>query len=821
MQVDARIGLSDGAIDDLMRSSLDPADVAARALTSAEMAATGDISGRVPEGYVIPYFDLHGDIAPYYRVKILDPLGGPKYRALKGMPNHIYFPPKFRKLLEQPQHKYVIITEGEKKAACAVRHGFPCVGLSGVDNWKNRQISFPESTKFRAVKQQGIIQAKIPSGDANAMVLQDSGVVAVGFNDLVDYMVEREMEAIIVFDSDRGGVKSQVQRAAAQLGYELRYRGIPISGVRHLVLPSTKDEKVGLDDYLIKHGTKNFAGLLRAVRAKRMAFPKHPNPKVYVASRLQRARLSRKETQDVSLAVLMELETRGRRLLNKNTRDMFYFNNKSHTLSQVTLNNPRVPMHDTAFGGYLYREFNLSQVDQRVIGWLAAQFNGEPGVDEVITHRVLAKPSDMPDCVAYQLSDSHFVIITPRPDQPYIICENGQHGVLFEQGHVEPLNHKNIEIMIEEHLHDNSILWKQTVEGFEFTPTEPIGAGQLVDANRPSHDQLLEEGRMLAMLLYYMSPWLLRWRGTQLPVEMVIGEPGSGKSSLYALRQTILTGYPRLSNMTNDIKDWYAGITSHGGLHILDNVHFTGSNKDYQQRLSDELCRLVTEPDPHIELRKLYTTSDMVSLPVTTTFALTAIEQPFFTTDLIQRSAIFELQAISDGHDAAWIPKQIDRAGGRAGWVGHHIAVLHKFLRRTVHEGAWDDDYQAMHRLANYEQCLIWMAEVLGLPSDWIPAHLQRATATKMSDTDWTMAGLADFVSDLKSRYGEKYRAQRFSAKDIGSWANGHDTYCNNTTLTNGWKLGKYLRSHRGSLKKNLRMYENGTHANKTMYSVD
>ena len=113
------------------------------------------------------------------------------------------------------------------------------------------------------------------------------------------------------------------------------------------------------------------------------------------------------------------------------------------------------------------------------------------------------------------------------------------------------------------------------------------------------------------------------------------------------------------------------------------------------------------------------------------------------------------------------------------------------------------------------------MAEVLGMPSDWIPAHLQRATATKMSDTDWTMAGLADFVTELKNRYGEAYKKERFSAKDITNWANGHETYCNNPTLTNGWKLGKYLRSHRGALKKNLRMMENGTAANKTMYSVD
>lgn len=818
-QVDARIGLTQGAIEDLHRSGLEPKDIAARVLGASEMAATGvENASRIPEGYVIPYFDLHGELVPYYRVKILDVHSPAKYRAIKDMPNHVYFPPGLLRLLEQPQHKYIIITEGEKKAACAVRRGFPCVALSGVDNWRNRKITFPDTTEFKAIKNRGVIQAKIPSGDSNALVVQDTGVVAIGFHDLVDFMVQREMDVIIIFDSDGpSGVKDQVQRAAATLGYELRYRGLPIASIRQLVLPAGKDQKVGLDDYLVGRGTKAFAGLLRATRAKKMAFPRHPNPKTFVASRLQKSRLSRKETQDVSLSILMELESRGRRLRNINTHEMFYFSHKTHTLMPVQLANPRVTLHDTAFGSFLYREFNISQIDQRVVGWLATQFSGEPGVEEGVTHKVMCRPPEMSDSIAYQLSNSHFIVITPDPKKPFIICLNGERGVLFEEGHVKPLSHTSMEFLLEEALEDDEIHWHDVMQGFEFMPSVPAGAS--APPNKQSREQMLDEGRMLATLLYYMSPWLLRWRGTQLPVEMVIGEPGSGKSSLYALRQTILTGVPRLSNMTNDIKDWYAGITTHGGLHILDNVHFTGSNKDYQQRLSDELCRLVTEPDPHIELRKLYTTSDIVSLPVNTTFAVTAIEQPFFTTDLIQRAAIFELSAISTGHDARWGQNQLDRLGGRPGWVAHQLATLHKFLVRASEE--WDDSYKATHRLANYEQALTLMAKVLGMPYEWIPRALHRATATKMSDTDWTLAGLSDFVDWFKEKKGEKYFMERFSARDVVMWAEAHDEHSKNATLTNGWRLGKYLRGHKGSLQKNLRVYENGTYANKTMYSIE
>ncbi len=814
--VEARIGLSQSAIEDLERSGLEPRDVAARIVTASEVAATGDHSSRVPDGYVIPYFDFHGDVSPYYRIKILDTHSGIKYRAIKDMPNHIYFPPDLQRVLKRRQNQYIIITEGEKKSACAVKRGFPCIGLSGIDNWRNRQITLPKDTQLKSIKSGGgsIIQARIPSGDSNALVVQDSGVVAVGFHDLLDYMVQEEMEAIIIFDSDKGGVKSQVQRAAAQLGYELRYRGLPIMNVRQLVLPSTKDTKVGLDDFLVSNGTKEFASLLRICRRKRMAFPRHPNPKTFVASRLQKARLSRKETQDVSLAILMELETRGRRLRNKATQEMFFFNDATHTLMDVALGNPRIMLHDTAFGSYLYREFNLAAADQRVVAWLAAQFHGEPGVEEAVTHRVLARPESMANCIAYQLSDAHFIIITPKPDKPYIICANGEHGVLFEQGHVEPLSHRTIESLLEEKLESDEVLWKGVLSEFNFMHNIP---------NVPSTDskeQLLEEGRMLAILLYYLSPWFLRWNGTQLPVELVVGEPGSGKSSLYALRQTVITGVPRLTNATNDIKDWYAGITSHGGLYVLDNIHFTANSKDYQQRLSDELCRIITEPNPHVELRKLYTTSDVLSMPVNTTFAITAIEQPFYTPDLIQRSATFELQVIEGGHDAQWVPKQIAKGPGRAGWVAHHLATIHQFLKRAIHDKEWDDDFRAGHRLANYEQALILMAKVLDMPHAWIPGALKRQTAVKLTETDWTMAGLEEFVQDFKLEHPKDHDMKRFGMSDISAWADAHETYGKNRVLVNAWALAKYVRTHKGTLQSNLGMQENGSKANKRMYSV-
>lgn len=814
------LGVTQNALDDLTLSNLTPGDIKARKATGTDYAGTGMAMGRTPDGYVIPYFDMLGKSVGYYRIKVLEPMAGPKYRGVKDKGNFVYFPPELPELLRQGGHQYMLITEGEKKAAAAVKAGMPCVGLGGVDNWRSRKIVLPENTELRTHKGQGVIYAQLPKGDTHDILRQESGVVAEGFAEIVDYMIQHSMTAIIVFDTDEGGVKMQVQRAAAQLGYELRYRGLPVSNVRQLILPpTTSGSKVGLDDYIRIKGVRELKQQIRMCRNKRVAFPQHPNPKMFVASRLQKGRMSRKETQDVALSVLMELETRGRRLRNISSQDMFFFDDKTHTLLDVHIGSQRIQLHDTSFGAYLYREFNLSAVDARVVGWLAAQFHGEPGIEDTITHRVIAKPKDIPNSIAYQLSDSHFIIITPDPDMPYMVCENGQHGVLFQQGQVKPIDHKRIEGAIEEYIHSDRVLWAETLKGFNLNPSLGQHEGGM-SPDAPSEEQLLQEGRDLSTLLFYMSPWLLRWKGMQLPVEMTIGEPGSGKSSLYELRQTIVSGHPRLSNMTNDIKDWYAGITSQGGLHVLDNVHFTSAAKDYRQRLSDELCRLVTEPEPHVEMRKLYTNAEVISLPVTTTFALTAIEQPFLTTDLIQRSAIFELQAISSGHNANWVAEQVDRGPGRLGWVAHQLAVLHKFLFHAVHKQRWNPHYRAGHRLAHYEQGLILMAEVLGMDSDWISGALKRQTVSKVSEADWTLSGIGDFANDLRQQHGKAVGGIKFAVKDMVEWAAQHDTQCKNTTMTNSWRLAKYVRSHKGALLKSYGIYENGKSANRQMYSL-
>ena len=113
------------------------------------------------------------------------------------------------------------------------------------------------------------------------------------------------------------------------------------------------------------------------------------------------------------------------------------------------------------------------------------------------------------------------------------------------------------------------------------------------------------------------------------------------------------------------------------------------------------------------------------------------------------------------------------------------------------------------------------MAKVLDLPHEWIPAALARQTATQLSDTDWVMAGIADFAIWFKETHGDSYGKQRFAARDIVDWAETDDTYSKNRKLTNSWSLAKYLRSHLGTLQSNLGIHDDGSLNNKTMYRVE
>lgn len=774
--------------EDLVHSGLVLQDLQGRPIENSERATCN--TPTMVKGYVLPYFSLRGKLLPFYRVKLFD--HDPKYKQPKDTPNHVYFPKTFLSVVRGKN--YVIITEGEKKAARCCKAGIPAIALSGIDSWRNNLVLLPAETALTAGKGGGV-KAKLPASAPLEDVQKEN--LAEGFQDLIDYVLLHQLNVIIAFDSDQEiAVKPQVQRAAARLGFELRFRGVPFKRIRQLIVPPVRHEdykkpQVGLDDYLQYHPTKDLQDLINVVLHKRAAFPRHPNIRDHINKKLSNPRLSRKEMQGVALAILSDLDANGLRLRSP-SEQTFYFDNASKRLLQSAwATRPGDEQFDSPFTQHLYRQFGLSSTDNRLLVWLGTQFTSEEPIEVVTPHRVIARGPN--DTICLQLSDSQFASVSKDGLK---IHDNGTKNILFEADQVEALDTK----LLVQAFHEQS---KQ--ETIPCWWAETLSEARLRDRDRQ---------RMAIALLYYMSPWLHRWRGTQLPIELILGEAGSGKSTLFELRLNILTGRPRLRNCPQDIKDWYASISNSGGLHVTDNVQL--NDKNLRQRLSDEICRIITEPDPYIEQRKYYTNADVLRIPVRAVFGITAIQQPFQNSDVLQRAMILELDKAGDGgrveYDSEWKAQQIKKHGSREIWIAHHLVVLHRFFQ-LVDKG-WKPNFAAKHRLIHFEQCMTLMAHVFGIPTGWIQPYLSQMTDRVIAENDWVLEGVIAFCN---WRNGSK---EPIFATNISEWAEGEEDFMHCEMLTNARRLGRYLKSHKALVANLSGLLEDKSIANRQSYRL-
>lgn len=175
----------------------------------------------------IPYFDLHGARIDFHRDRLLadfTPDGEAKplrYKQPAGMAPRLYFPPlpptSWAEIAADVSVP-LIVTEGEKKTACACVNGFATIGIGGVWSWK-------------------------------------SGGEPIADLDLVEWMGR---SVCIVFDSD-AAQNPKVAAARAALAAELKSRG---ALVRIADLPSNEDKKNGLDDYLVARGAESLTALI-------------------------------------------------------------------------------------------------------------------------------------------------------------------------------------------------------------------------------------------------------------------------------------------------------------------------------------------------------------------------------------------------------------------------------------------------------------------------------------------------------------------------------------------------------------------------------
>lgn len=179
--IDAVVGIL--ASEDLERSGLTQSDVAGLELVGQEqlrvLPETGEaeavydpddeddtpVDFEAAGGYTIPYYSLDGKPVmdggkPFSRIRLLGRKNDdvPRYRSPKWSKNHVYVPQGLLSLLRLKEEQNAVlsevkssetlmlyITEGEKKAICAVKAGIPTIALPGIQMWA-------DSAKVRMLK---------------------------------------------------------------------------------------------------------------------------------------------------------------------------------------------------------------------------------------------------------------------------------------------------------------------------------------------------------------------------------------------------------------------------------------------------------------------------------------------------------------------------------------------------------------------------------------------------------------------------------------------------------------------------------------------
>lgn len=208
-------GLSDTTIEQAGFVSMRPCDIERE---------TGICSLPVLSAYRIPFDDSYSRFKLFYSEDAPAGAKWPKYIQKDGQANRLYIPTALTES-ELQSLSAIYFTEGEKKALKATQEGLPCIGITGLWNWKRKGTDdlIPDFNKINLAGREVII---VPDSDW--------------------------------LDLDKNGKPKNLKDAVYRFATALMLRG---AVVRIACLPADGSHKVGFDDYLLQHTVTKFSEL--------------------------------------------------------------------------------------------------------------------------------------------------------------------------------------------------------------------------------------------------------------------------------------------------------------------------------------------------------------------------------------------------------------------------------------------------------------------------------------------------------------------------------------------------------------------------------
>ena len=239
--------LFDHHTEDLKRSGLSDAMIKAMGCesfdaNSIQRRVSGESNAAASDGYSIPYPD-----SASIRFRLSTEAQSDKVKPLRYLSPvadawDVYVPPGFHTI----KSDFLVITEGEKKAAKAVQEGIPCIALPGVWMWRDP-----------AVERTGKMNAGTP---------------------LLPKVIElaKGRKVLILADSD-AKTNQQVKNALTTMARAVSHQTECLASV-YSTCPSVGAKKMGLDDWLIESGADPVHFMLSGVQGFedpgfRMAIP--------------------------------------------------------------------------------------------------------------------------------------------------------------------------------------------------------------------------------------------------------------------------------------------------------------------------------------------------------------------------------------------------------------------------------------------------------------------------------------------------------------------------------------------------------------------